>query len=183
MQQGIKGTFAAAVGRTNRESMPGRESARPSLSTRGADTAPQERPCKRSRRTAVAIGLAAMCAAGLTAQTQETKTTTNTKVEIKGGKDVTVNGCLDRNANGDYILTRARANRHEPSQYALITSEDLSKHVGERLGNPRQDRDKRQRQGLSRVNNKNRSRQRHGSGSYKGEDRRRDWRARHAVSV
>ncbi len=81
----------------------------------------------------MAIGLAAMCAAGLTAQTQETKTTTNTKIEIKGGKDVTVIGCLDRNANGDYILTRLRVNRHEPSQYALITSEDLSKHVGERL--------------------------------------------------
>ena len=86
-----------------------------------------------SRRTAVAIGLAAMCAAGLTAQTQETKTTTNTKDRDQGGKDVTVNGCLDRNANGDHILTRVRANRHEPSQYALITSEDLSKHVGERL--------------------------------------------------
>ena len=86
-----------------------------------------------SRRTAVAIGFAAICAAGLTAQTQETKTTTNTKIEIKGGKDVAVIGCLDRNANGDYILTRVRTNRHEPSQYALITSEDLSKHVGERL--------------------------------------------------
>jgi hypothetical protein len=46
---------------------------------------------------------------------------------------VTVIGCLDRNANGDYILTRVRTNRHEPSHYALITSEDLSKHVGERL--------------------------------------------------
>jgi hypothetical protein len=39
-----------------------------------------------SRRTAVAIGLTAMCAAGLTAQTQETKTTTNTKIELKGGR-------------------------------------------------------------------------------------------------
>src|SRR6185295_12407345 len=58
-----------------------------------------------TRMTAMAIGLAAMCAAGLTAQTQETKTTTKTKVEIKDGKDVTVSGCLERRPNGDYILT------------------------------------------------------------------------------
>jgi len=87
-----------------------------------------------THRTALAIGLAAMCAAGLTAQTQETKTTTNTKIEIKGGKDVTVIGCLERRPNGDYILTEVRENRRlELSRYALVTSEDLSKHVGERV--------------------------------------------------
>ena len=84
--------------------------------------------------TAVAVGLAAMCAAGLNAQTQETKTTTNTKVEIKGGKDVTVIGCVERRPNGDYILTEIRENRRsEPSRYVLVTDEDLSKHVGERV--------------------------------------------------
>ena len=87
-----------------------------------------------TRKTVVAIGLAAICAAGLAAQTQDTKTTTNTKVEIKSGKDVTVIGCLERRPNGDYILTEARENRRtESSRYALITSEDLSKHVGERV--------------------------------------------------
>jgi hypothetical protein len=87
-----------------------------------------------TRKTALAIGLAAMCAAGLTAQTQETKTSTNTKIEIKGGKDVRVTGCLERRPNGDYILTEARENlRQEPSRYALVTSQDLSKHVGERV--------------------------------------------------
>ena len=86
------------------------------------------------RRTAVAIGLAAMCATGLTAQTQETKTTTKTKVEIKGGKNVRVIGCLERRSNGDFILSEARENlRQEPSRYALVTSQDLSKHVGERV--------------------------------------------------
>src|SRR5579864_6572584 len=85
-------------------------------------------------KTALAIGLAAICTAGLTAQTQETKTTTKTKTEIKGGKDVTVIGCLDRYPNGHYILTDVRENRRrEPSQYALVTSEDLSRHVGERV--------------------------------------------------
>ena len=87
-----------------------------------------------TRTTVVAIGLAAMCAAGLTAQTQKTKTTTNTKVEIKGGKDTTVVGCLERLTGGDYILTALRENRRaEPSRYALVTSDDLSKHVGERV--------------------------------------------------
>ena len=61
-----------------------------------------------NRQTALAIGLAVMCAAGLTAQSQETKTTTKTKVEIKGGKDVTVIGCLERRLNGGYFLTEVR---------------------------------------------------------------------------
>ena len=87
-----------------------------------------------TRKIAVTIGLAAMCAAGLTAQTQETKTTTKTKIEIKGGKDVTVIGCLEQRPNGDYILVQVREDRSlEPSRYALVTSEDLSKHVGERV--------------------------------------------------
>jgi hypothetical protein len=43
-----------------------------------------------TRVTTVAIALAAIWSAGLTAQTQETQTTTKTKIEIKGGKDVTV---------------------------------------------------------------------------------------------
>jgi hypothetical protein len=87
-----------------------------------------------THRTAMAIALAVMGAAGLTAQTQETKTTTKTKVEVKGGKDVTVVGCLDRNPNGDYLLTKVRTNRRKDSpQYALVTTEDLSKHVGEKI--------------------------------------------------
>jgi hypothetical protein len=87
-----------------------------------------------TRLTTVALGLAALCAAGLTAQTQETQTTTKTKIEIKGGKDVTVVGCLERRSNGDYILTEVRDNRRvEHSRYALVTSQDLSKHVGERV--------------------------------------------------
>jgi hypothetical protein len=85
-------------------------------------------------KTALAIGIAAMCTAGLTAQTKETKTTTKTKTEIKGGKEVTVVGCLERHPNGNYILTEVReSRRREPSQYALVSSEDLSRHVGERV--------------------------------------------------
>jgi hypothetical protein len=83
---------------------------------------------------ALAIGLAAMYAAGLAAQTQKTKTTTDTKIGLKGGKDVTLIGCLERRPNGDYMLTEVRENRRqETSRYALVTNEDLSKHVGERV--------------------------------------------------
>ena len=85
-------------------------------------------------RSVVAIGLAAICAAGVNAQTQETKTTTKSKIEIKGGKDVAVTGCLERGANGDYMLTQVRENpRLDPSRFALVTDEDLSKDVGKRV--------------------------------------------------
>jgi hypothetical protein len=70
----------------------------------------------------------------LSGQTQETKTTTSTKVEIKGGKEVTVTGCLERRPNGDYQLTEmGEDRRREPSRHALVNSEDLPKHVGERV--------------------------------------------------
>jgi hypothetical protein len=84
--------------------------------------------------TVAAVGFVAMCAVGLAAQTQETQTTTKTKVEIKGGKNVTVAGCLERGLTGDYLLTQVgNDSRVEPMRYALVTSEDLSKHVGERV--------------------------------------------------
>ena len=88
-------------------------------------------------RTALAIGLAAICTAGLAARTQNTQTTRTTKtttVEVKGGTDVTVTGCLEKRPSGDYILTTARANPQvEPARYALVSSEDLPKHVGTRV--------------------------------------------------
>jgi hypothetical protein len=86
-----------------------------------------------TRLTAAAIGLG-LCATALAAQTQETQTTTKTKIEIKGGKDVTVIGCVERRPDGDYILTSVRdRGRLEPSRYALVTSQDLSARVGERV--------------------------------------------------
>ena len=86
------------------------------------------------RKTVMTFGLAVVCAAGLAAQTQETKTTTKTKVEVKGGKEVTVVGCLERRPNGNYILTDIlERNRVDPMRYSLLTSDDLSKRVGERV--------------------------------------------------
>jgi hypothetical protein len=88
----------------------------------------------KTQLTAVVFGVVAMCAAGLTAQAQESQTTTKTKTEIKGGKNMTAIGCLERAPSGDYLLTQVRPNdRGEYLQYALVTSQDLSKHVGERV--------------------------------------------------
>ena len=87
-----------------------------------------------TRMTAIAIGLTVVSAGALRAQTQETKTTTKTKVEMKGGKNVTIVGCLERRDNGDYMLTKIRDVRDtDPTRYTLITDDDLTKHVGERV--------------------------------------------------
>jgi hypothetical protein len=87
-----------------------------------------------TRMTAIAIGLTVVSAGALRAQTQETKTTTKTKVEMKGGKNVTIVGCLERRDNGDYMLTNIRDVRGmDPTRYALVTDDDLTKHVGERV--------------------------------------------------
>ncbi len=88
----------------------------------------------KTQLTAVVFGVVAMCATGLAAQTQESQTTTKTKTEIKGGKNVTAIGCLERGPDGAYLLTQVRHdNRGEYLRYALVTSQDLSKHVGERV--------------------------------------------------
>jgi hypothetical protein len=89
-----------------------------------------------TRLTAAAIGLAAMYAGGVAAQTPETHPTTKTKIEIKGGKDVTVIGCVEQRSNGGYVLTPVRDTGRGPlthAWYALVTSQDLSPHVGERV--------------------------------------------------
>jgi len=82
----------------------------------------------------LAIGLATIGTAAVTAQSQGTKTTTTTKTEIKNGKDLTVTGCLEKGTGTDYVLNVTRQNGNkEPSRYSLITKEDLSAHVGHRV--------------------------------------------------
>ena len=84
--------------------------------------------------TAIAIGITVVSAGAVRAQSQETKTTTKTKVEMKGGKNVTIVGCLERRDNGDYMLTNIRDVRGmDPTRYALVTDDDLTARVGERV--------------------------------------------------
>ena len=83
---------------------------------------------------ALAIGLVALGATGATAQSQGTKVTTETKTEIKNGKDLTVTGCLERGPGTDYVLTGIRQTDGKgPTRYALITEDNLSTHVGHRV--------------------------------------------------
>jgi hypothetical protein len=74
-----------------------------------------------------AFGLAAMCAVGMNAQSGTTKT--KTKVDVKDGKDITVSGCLERNPGGGYMLTTTSGSM----KYAVVTDDDLSKHLGHRV--------------------------------------------------
>ena len=76
-----------------------------------------------------AFGLAAMFAVGLGAQSGTTETKTKTKIDVKDGKDITISGCLAANASGGYMLTTASGEQ----KYALVTDDDLSKHIGHRM--------------------------------------------------
>ena len=50
-------------------------------------------------------------------------------MDVKDGKDITVTGCLERNPGGGYMLTTMSGSM----KYALVTNDDLSKHVGHRI--------------------------------------------------
>jgi hypothetical protein len=45
---------------------------------------------------------------------------------VKDGKDITITGCLATNPGGGYMLT----DRKGDQKYALVTDDDLAKHVG-----------------------------------------------------
>ena len=76
-----------------------------------------------------AVALAGFCA--VTAAAQEIKTTTKekTKIEIKDGKHVEVNGCMERSLEGHYVLT----NDIGDLRYVLVTDDNLSKYIGHRV--------------------------------------------------
>jgi hypothetical protein len=77
-----------------------------------------------------AFGVAVLCAVGAGAQTQTTKTDSKQKIEIKEGKEIRVSGCLEKRADGGYMLTSSESGR---MKYALVTNDDLSKHLGHRV--------------------------------------------------
>jgi hypothetical protein len=77
-----------------------------------------------------ALGLAVLCAVGVGAQSQTTKTDSKQKIEIKEGKEIRVGGCLEKRPDGGYMLTSSESGR---MKYALVTNDDLSKHVGHRV--------------------------------------------------
>ncbi len=73
-----------------------------------------------------AFGIAAMCAVGAAAQTRTIHEEGKEKIEVKDGKKVTVHGCLERTADGAYVVT----NDEGGLKYELITDKNLSDEVG-----------------------------------------------------
>ena len=73
--------------------------------------------------------MAAIGAVGLGAQSSTTDTKMKTTIEVKDGKNITVDGCLATNPGGGYMLTTTKGEM----KYALVTNDDLAKHVGHRM--------------------------------------------------
>ncbi len=81
-------------------------------------------------RLILGTALALATSVGLAAQQSTTKT--QTKVDVKDGKNVTVTGCVDRAASGQgFVLTRVESGG-TPSPFYALVGEDaaLSSHVG-----------------------------------------------------
>ena len=80
----------------------------------------------RSRLFGYTVGLALMSAVSLSAQTEVKRTT---KVDVKGGKEITTTGCVDRLGDGRIALTGVGGE----VQYIFTGHENMSKHVGHRI--------------------------------------------------
>lgn len=76
------------------------------------------------------LGSALALACSVTLGAQSTKVKSETKVEVKDGKDVTVTGCVSRSASGSsYLLTDVQGGGASRS-YILVTDDDLDNKVG-----------------------------------------------------
>ena len=66
---------------------------------------------------------------------QSSKTTTETKIEIKDGKDVKVIGCVEAGgSSGSYVLTHVADKSGALHSYMLVSDgEDFAKMVGHRV--------------------------------------------------
>jgi hypothetical protein len=88
------------------------------------------------RHIVPAIGMVALVAAP--AVGQATKVKTETKVEVKDGKDVTLTGCVERSSNENgaeqYRLTNVADKTSERHSYILVGKEgELAQHVGQMI--------------------------------------------------
>jgi hypothetical protein len=75
-----------------------------------------------------ALGIA-ICAATVAAQEIKTTTKEKTKFEVKDGKDMKVTGCVQPFEDAGYMLT----NDAGELKYVLVTKENLTKYVGQRV--------------------------------------------------
>ena len=83
------------------------------------------------KRTLLGAALALTCSAGLAAQSSTIKT--ESKVDVKDGKDVVVTGCLDRASTGTgFMLTGVEGSDVDTRGFLLVGKDgDLDDHVGQ----------------------------------------------------
>jgi hypothetical protein len=81
------------------------------------------------QRFILGSALALTCSTGLAAQSATVKS--ETKVEVKDGKSVTVTGCLGRPASGSgYVLNDVEGSGVKSRSYLLVGDDDLDAHLG-----------------------------------------------------
>ena len=80
------------------------------------------------KRFMLGSALALACSVGLAAQTATVKS--ETKVDVKNGKDVTVTGCLARSASGTAFLLNDVEGKNVKSRSYILVGDDLDAHVG-----------------------------------------------------
>ena len=80
------------------------------------------------KRFMLGSALALACSVGLAAQTATVKS--ESKVDVKDGKDVTVTGCLARSASGTAFLLNNVEGKGVASKSYILVGDDLDAHVG-----------------------------------------------------
>ncbi len=80
------------------------------------------------KRFMLGSALALACSVGLAAQTATVKS--ETKVDVKDGKDVTVTGCLARSASGTAFLLNNVEGKGVASKAYILVGDDLDAHIG-----------------------------------------------------
>ena len=80
----------------------------------------------RSRLLGCALAMTAMSVVAASGQSEVKRTT---KVEVKGGKDLTTSGCVERISDGRYSLTGVGGE----VQYILVGHENVAKRLGHRV--------------------------------------------------
>jgi hypothetical protein len=84
------------------------------------------------RKILAGIGAAALSGGLLYAQSADTRTKSQTKIEVKEGRDVTVTGCVSKDAGpSGYILENVTNRDEQLGNYILVgETDDLGEHVG-----------------------------------------------------
>ena len=80
------------------------------------------------KRFMLGSALALACSVGLAAQTATVKS--ESKVDVKDGKEVTVTGCLARSASGTAYLLNNVEGKDVTSKSYILVGDDLDTHIG-----------------------------------------------------